>query len=84
MSFNVGGFANQQGSMIGSNYLVNIIELQNVITSATGLTPIEQVQQEVNAILTMVNVEQKRIFTNIISKLVQQKSIKKNKLKLNE
>ena len=71
MSFNVGGSANQQGSMVGSNYLVNIIELQNVITSATGLTPIEQVQQEVNALLTMVNVEQKRIFTNIISKFDQ-------------
>lgn len=71
MSFNVGGYANQQGSMIGSNYLVNIIELQNVITSATGLTPIEQVQQEVAALQTMVNVEQKRIFTNIISKFDQ-------------
>ena len=71
MSFNVGGFANQQGSMIGSNYLVNIIELQNVITSATGLTPLDQLQQEVTAIQTMVNVEQKRIFTNIISKFDQ-------------
>lgn len=68
MSFNVGGFANQQGSMIGSNYLVNIIELQNVVTSATGLTPIEQVQNEVAALQTMVNVGQRRIFTNIISK----------------
>ena len=68
MSFNVGGFANQQGSMVGSNYLVNIIELQNVITSATGLSPLEQVQNEVAALQTMVNVEQKRIFTNIISK----------------
>lgn len=71
MSFNVGSFANQQGSMIGSNYLVNIIELQNVITSATGLTPIEQVQQEVTAIQSMVNVEQRRIFTNIISRFDQ-------------
>jgi hypothetical protein len=71
MSFNVGGFANQQGSMIGSNYLVNIIELQNVITSATGLTPLDQLQQEVTALQTMVNVEQKRIFTNIISKFDQ-------------
>jgi hypothetical protein len=68
MSFNVGGSVNQQGSMIGSNYLVNIIELQNVITSATGLSPIEQVQTEVAALQTMVNVEQRRIFTNIISK----------------
>jgi prepilin-type processing-associated H-X9-DG protein len=71
MSFNVGGFANQQGSMVGSNYLVNIIELQNVVTSATGLTPIEQVQQEVTALQTMVDVAQKRIFTNIISKFDQ-------------
>lgn len=71
MSFNVGGYANQQGSMIGSNYLVNIIELQNVITSATGLTPIEQVQNQVAALETMVNVAQKRIFTNIISKFDQ-------------
>ena len=64
-------FGNQQGTMVGSNYLVNIIELQNVITSATGLTPIEQVQNEVAALQTMVNVEQKRIFTNIISKFDQ-------------
>lgn len=71
MSFNVGSAGNQQGSMIGSNYLVNIIELQNVITSATGLTPIEQVQNEVAALQTMVNVAQKRIFTNIISKFDQ-------------
>jgi hypothetical protein len=71
MSFNVGGYANQQGSMIGSNYLVNIIELQNVITSATGLTPIQQVQSEVDAIQTMVNVAQRRIFTNIISRYDQ-------------
>jgi hypothetical protein len=71
MSFNVGGSVNQQGSMIGSNYLVNIIELQNVITSATGLSPLDQLQTEVAAIQTMVNVEQKRIFTNIISKFDQ-------------
>jgi hypothetical protein len=64
MSFN----GSQQGTMTGSNYLLNIIELQNVITSATGLTPIEQVQNEVAALQTMVNVDQKRIFTNIISK----------------
>lgn len=59
---------NAQGNMGQSNYILNIIELQNVITSATGLTPIEQVQNEVAALQTMVNVEQKRIFTNIISK----------------
>jgi len=68
MSFNVGSAANQQGSMVGSNYLVNIVELQNVITSATGLSPIQQVQLEVNQLQSMVNFDQKRIFTNIISK----------------
>jgi hypothetical protein len=68
MSFNVGGAANQQGSMVASNYLVNIIELQNTVTSATGLSPIQQVQLEVNQLQSMVNFDQKRIFTNIISK----------------
>jgi hypothetical protein len=66
--FNVGSAANQQGSMVASNYLVNIIELQNTVTSATGLSPIQQVQLEVNQLQSMVNFEQKRIFTNIISK----------------
>ena len=68
MSFNVGGAANQQGTMIASNYLVNIIELQNTVTSATGLSPLQEVQLEVNQIQSMVNFDQKRIFTNIISK----------------
>ncbi len=68
MSFNVGSAGNQQGSMVGSNYIVNLIELQNVITSATGLSPIQQVQLEVNQLQSMVNFDQKRIFTNIISK----------------
>ena len=68
MSFNVGGVANQQGTMVASNYLVNIIELQNTVTSATGLTGIQQVQLEVNQLQSMVNFDQKRIFTNIISK----------------
>jgi len=60
-----------QGNMGQSNYILNIIELQNVITSATGLTPIQQLQTEVTALQTMVNVDQKRIFTNIISKFDQ-------------
>jgi hypothetical protein len=60
-----------QGNMGQSNYILNIIELQNVITSVTGLTPIEQVQTEVAAIQTMVDVAQKRLFTNIISKFDQ-------------
>lgn len=68
MSFNMNTGASAQGNMIASNYIVNLIELQNVVTSATGLTPIEQVQSQVNQLQTMVNFDQKRIFTNIISK----------------
>ncbi len=71
MSFNVGGTASQQGNMVGSNYIVNIVELQNVITSATGLSPLQQVQNQVAQLETMVNFDQKRIFTNIISKFDQ-------------
>lgn len=68
MSFNSANPTNFQGTMVASNYLVNIVELQNTVTSATGLSPIQQVQLEVNQLQSMVNFEQKRIFTNIISK----------------
>lgn len=68
MSFNPANPTNFQGTMVASNYLVNIIELQNTVTSATGLSPIQQVQLEVNQLQSMVNFEEKRIFTNIISK----------------
>lgn len=61
----------QQGNMTQSNYIVNLIELQNTINSASGLSPLQQLQTEVNAIQTMVNFDQKRIFTNIISKYDQ-------------
>jgi hypothetical protein len=71
MSFNSANPTNIQGNMVASNYLVNIIELQNTVTSATGLSPIQQVQLEVNQLQAMVNFEQKRIFTNIISKFDQ-------------
>ena len=68
MSLNSANPTNVQGNMVASNYLVNIIELQNTVTSATGLSPIQQVQLEVNQLQSMVNFDQKRIFTNIISK----------------
>ena len=71
MSFNSANPTNIQGNMVASNYLVNIVELQNTVTSASGLSPIQQVQLEVNQLQSMVNFDQKRIFTNIISKYDQ-------------
>lgn len=61
----------QQGNMVQSNYIVNLIELQNTVTNVSGLTPIQQVQSEVDDIMKMVNFAEKRIFTNIISKYDQ-------------
>jgi len=61
----------QQGNMVQSNYIVNLIELQNTVTNVSGLSPIQQVQSEVNDIMKMVNFAEKRIFTNIISKYDQ-------------
>ena len=57
--------------MVQSNYIVNLIELQNTVTNVSGLSPIQQVQSEVNDIMKMVNFAEKRIFTNIISKYDQ-------------
>jgi hypothetical protein len=64
-------FPNIQGNMYASNYILNIVEIQNTVNSASGLTPIEQVQAEVNLLNQMVNYEQKRIFTNVISRFDQ-------------
>jgi Chaperone of endosialidase len=61
----------QQGNMVQSNYIVNLIELQNTVTNVSGLSPIQQVQSEVDDIMKMVNFAEKRIFTNIISKYDQ-------------
>lgn len=53
--------------MSGQN-IVNIVELQNVITSATGLGVTDQIQSDVNNLKKMVNFEKKQILTNTISK----------------
>jgi Chaperone of endosialidase len=58
----------QQGTMVQSNYIVNLIQLQNTVTNASGLDPITQLQTQVDEITSMVNYSQKRIFTNVISK----------------
>ena len=51
-----------------SPFLVNLIELNNTITSADGLTPLNVVSNAVTDLQQMVNFSQKRIYTNIISK----------------
>ena len=61
-------FIMSQGSMVGSNYVVNLIELQNTVTSATGLNALQALTYDVNNLQQMVNFDQKRIFINTISK----------------
>ena len=48
--------------------IVNIVELQNVVTSASGVGGLPAVQEQVNNIAKMVNFKNKQIKTNIISK----------------
>ena len=51
-----------------SPYLVNIIDLQNVTSNITGLSPLQVLSNSVANIQEMVNYDQKRIFVNTISK----------------
>jgi len=53
--------------MSGPN-LVNIIELQNVVTAASGLGTTNQIQADVNNLKKMVNFDKKQILANVISK----------------
>ena len=48
--------------------IVNIVELQNVITSASGVNNLTQIQTDLNNVKKMVNFDKKQILTNIISK----------------
>lgn len=50
-----------------SNYVLNIVELQNVVTSATGLTPAAFLSNQLTQIQQMVQFDQKRINVNVIS-----------------
>ena len=50
-----------------SPYVLNIIELQNVITSASGVTPISLLSNQVANIQQMVNYDLKQINVNAIS-----------------
>jgi hypothetical protein len=51
-----------------SRHILNIVELQNVITAASGLTPIQVLSNQVQNIATMVNYDLKRINVNTIAK----------------
>jgi hypothetical protein len=50
-----------------SNYILNLVELQNVITNVTGQSATETLASQVAQIQQMVNFEQKRINTNTIA-----------------
>ena len=68
MSFNIGGTANQQGSMIGSNYIVNIIELQK--------NKVEEQKQQVEQQKQLVEEKQKEILDSIhYAKRIQQSQL---------
>jgi hypothetical protein len=50
-----------------NQFVVNIIELQNTVTTASGLTPYDTLNAKIGQIEQMVNVDQKQIFTNTLS-----------------
>jgi len=52
----------------GSAFVVNIVELQNTITSASGLSPVAALSNTVAQIQEMVIYDEKRITVNTISK----------------
>jgi hypothetical protein len=56
---------------VPSPFLVNILDLQNITSNITGLSPIQQLSNSVANIQQMVNFDQKRIFVNVISKYDQ-------------
>lgn len=56
---------------VPSPFLVNILDLQNITSNITGLSPLQQLTTSVNNLQQMVNFDQKRIFVNVISKYDQ-------------
>lgn len=50
-----------------SNFILNIVELQNTITSASGLTPLASLSNTVSRLQEMVIYDEKRIAANTIS-----------------
>jgi hypothetical protein len=51
----------------GNPYVVNIQELQNTITSAGNVNTLQPLSNAVTNLQSMVNFDQKRIYTNVIS-----------------
>lgn len=54
-----------------SNYILNIVELQNVVNNAAGLTPLDVLSNTVNNLQEMVNYDLKRINVNTIARFDQ-------------
>jgi len=54
-----------------SNFLLNIVELQNTITSASGLSPIASLSNTVAQLQEMLIYDEKRLAVNTISKYSQ-------------
>jgi hypothetical protein len=54
-----------------SNFLLNIVELQNVQTSATGLSPVAALSNTVAQLQEMLIYDEKRLAVNTISKYSQ-------------
>lgn len=54
-----------------SNYILNLVELQNVVTNVSGLTPLDILSNTVNNLQEMVNYDLKRINVNTIAKFNQ-------------
>jgi len=54
-----------------SNFLLNIVELQNIQTSATGLTPVAALSNTVSQLQEMLIYSEKRLAVNTISKYSQ-------------
>ena len=55
----------------GSKYVVNIVDLQNTITSASGLSPVATLSNTVAQLQEMLIYDEKRIAVNTISKYSQ-------------
>lgn len=54
-------------NLASSNYILNIVELQNTVTSAGGASPFNVLSNQVAQIQQMVNYDQKRVSADSIS-----------------
>lgn len=59
--------ATGNGAGSASNFILNIVELQNTITSASGTTPVESLSASLSQLQEMVIYSEKRIAANTIS-----------------